>query len=117
MKKIVLILMSVTMNSFACMGPPSETRTFFKKLPKKLETKDYVAKVKIKSTKLENERTTEAQVLHVIKGKSPSNKFIIKSDGAHSCNRDLWIKKGDQVYIAGKFDSNGLFHGTWKGVN
>ncbi len=117
MRIFFFIFLLLSPSVFACMGPPLETRTFFKKLPKKLENKEYIAKVKILETKAERERVTKVKVLSVIKGKSKSNQFSIKSDGPHSCNRDLWIKVGDIVIIAGKFDRDGWFKGTWKGIS
>jgi hypothetical protein len=93
-----------------------ETRTFFKTLPDKLKSSDYVAQVKIISTEIKKKRITKAIVIKTIKGKKRKT-IHITSELSHSCNRDPKIEKGLIYFISGKINDKGIFNGVWKGYS
>jgi len=100
------------------MSPSLETRVFFKRLPESLKKRSHIAKIRVISTKIiKGKRHTRAQVLLSIKGMKNKKIFTIVSDSFHSCNQDGWIKTGDEVYVAGKMNSKGIFEGNFKGFH
>lgn len=112
---LVLLTLATIPDSYACRDPLSETHTFFKELPRKLASKEVVAKIKVLSfekTK-EHERLTTAKIVSAIRGTKAGKSIKILSD-LSSCNRDPEIQKNQEYFIAGKIGPDGLFRGTWR---
>jgi len=113
----LFVLSSFTQIGYACFAPQLHTRTLFLTLPDAAQLQPVVAKISIQEPlTFKKTKIIKAKILEPIKGVKKSETISVKIP-QHNCAREQKgnINAGDIYYIAGKFNSFGVFEGEWRG--
>jgi hypothetical protein len=105
-----ILLLTVSAQAKACIGPPAHSAVFFEALPVESLDREYVFLIEILKDRKQTDpsKIVTVKVLNKKKGKKDFKKIDI-SIPLHTCYGGRDLEKGQKFFVSGSFKSNNWY--------